>query len=104
MFKITGIVKGILENHPTTRNSDYLLWLKVIENWAELNGCPMLTKTMTVETFLTKARGMLPNYSSVSRARRKLQRKYPELKAAPKVEVARAVLEQEYRDYAKASV
>ena len=43
----------------------------------------------------------LPPFESVSRARRKLQEKYPELRATKTTEYARAIKQIEFEDYSK---
>ena len=101
------IVKKILQEQPETRGDDYLLWLKVIEE--ETSGDVLgianlapISRTLTVEEFLqtAKKRGV-PCFETVSRARRKLQAKYPELRATKPVQEARAEKEVEYIEFAR---
>ena len=103
MTNITKLVKTILENHPETRDDDYLLWLKVL--WS-VQYCDIPDyMNMPVCKFLECAKYMkFPHYETVSRARRKLQEKYPELRASEETQAARARLEEEYREYARSIV
>lgn len=104
-FNTTQFVHEILKKFPETRDDDYLLWLKVIENVANYNNTPDFSKTLTVGEFLKIARySIFPHYETVGRARRKLQRKYPELRASEETQAAREEMEELYREYAKTDV
>ena len=94
------LVKSILENNPAARNSDYTLWLEVLREYTAFYGCSALLKSWTVEDFLSRSHTLVPCFESVSRARRKIQAEYPELKGTRKVQEARAELEEEYREFA----
>lgn len=97
---IADIVKTILIEKPATRNSDYLLWLEVLREYMSAKGTSALLSMWTVEQFLTYSHSLVPCFQSVSRARRKIQRAYPELKGTRKVQEAREELEEEYREFA----
>ena len=89
------IVKKILQEQPETRGNDYLLWLEVIKGEGNYS-------QMTVSDFLEWAKVMkIPCFETVSRARRKLQAKYPELRATKPVQEARAEKEVEYIEFAR---
>ena len=77
---IAKLVKYILERNPATRNSDYTLWLEVLKEYTAFRGCSALLRSWTVEDFLAHGHTLVPCFESVSRARRKIQAKYPELK------------------------
>ena len=89
-------VKKILQTVPQTRNSDMLLYYHV---------CLEIDKSVLKLPFwmvLLDMKGYgLPPIASVGRARRKLQRAFPELKACKTVQEARAENEVEYRNYAR---
>lgn len=105
LINVTNLVKTFLETMPETRDDDYLLWLKVIEKVAEINNLPDFSKTMTFGSFLaTMKYTKLPPYHSVSRARRKMQEKYPELRGTEETQEARSELEEDYREYARQDV
>ena len=99
---VTAIVKMLLEREPETRNDDDLLWVKVLEIVAQDKGMPDYSKTMPFRDFLFLAQcSGLPHFKSVSRARRRLQSLYPELRATKETEEARAELEAGYREYSR---
>lgn len=95
------IVQEILKTDEQSRNSDSLLYLRVLERVskdAEGNDMPL---SMTVAYFLAhmKEHGF-PPFESVRRTRQKLQAKCPELKACEKVQAMRQENEKEYKDFA----
>jgi hypothetical protein len=99
LTNITKLVKDILESRPETRDDDYILWLNVLRNTN--TDIPDYTN-MPVAEFLLNAKYMrFPHYESVSRARRKIQEKYPELRATDETRTARANFEKRYRKYAR---
>ena len=90
--KVQEIVHNILIDKPETRADDFLL---VAEVYA-----PLVGDGVTLKTALKwhKVFG-LPSFASIVRARRKLQKKYPELVNKETAEI-RAQEEEEYRAYA----
>ncbi len=100
VYNIAGLVKDILTRNPDARNSDYTLWLEVLKEYTAFHGCSALLKSWTVEDFLARGHTLVPRFESVSRARRKIQAKYPELRGTRKVQEARAELEEKYREFA----
>ena len=90
------LVKEILEKVPQTRNSDMLLYYHV---------CLEIDKTVLKLPFwivlLDLKNYGLPPIASVGRARRKLQREFPELKADPDVKAGRTENEAFIKDYAR---
>lgn len=95
MKTLSARVKGILERHPQTRNSDDLLYLKVAETYDS----DVLYRPFW-EVMTRMAEIPIPHYESVSRARRKMQEQHPELSAIPEVEYEREKNEKAFRDYA----
>lgn len=95
LLKIKNLVQFILENYPKTRSDDELLYLTVCKR---LN--PSIDKFPfgTVFTHL-KSYG-LPSFKSVERARRKLQREFPELAADKEVKAARTEQEGKFKAFA----
>lgn len=93
---ITGIVKGILEHDPDTRNSDEYLYLKVCE---KVSG--MCLNLPFWKVFLNRKTYGLPSYETVGRVRRKLQETHPELAGSSTVEAQRMLNEEVFRDYAR---
>jgi hypothetical protein len=92
----TKLVKDILVKNKKARDSDIVLYLKVMER---LNP-PTLTMPFGMVLRNLKELG-LPCYDTVSRARRKIQSDNPDLQGSERVQDRRAELEEEYRKYAK---
>ena len=96
--KLRNIVKDTLTNIERTRNDDYILAYFVIKKYLD-------DRKMKIDDFFQvmifhKTYG-LPSIESITRARRLLQRKYPELRADREVEKIRAKEEERYRELAK---
>ena len=100
---LTDLVHLILEDYPQTRNSDGLLWLKVLESQAHEKGMDL--RMLSVPSFLPRIKelGFSP-FESVRRTRQKLQATYPELAACEAVEGFRAANEKDFRAYARSEV
>lgn len=96
--KLKNIVKDTLTNIEKTRSDDYMLTYFVIKKYLD-------DKNIKIEYFYQimmfhKTYG-LPSIESITRARRLLQRKYPELRADREVEKIRAEEEKQYREMAR---
>lgn len=92
--QVTGIVWGILEKHPDTRNSDNLLFIKVVESIdSDLLYKPMMDVLVHVKEY------GIPPFESVRRSRQKLQEKFPELRGSKEVEAGREENRQIVRDF-----
>jgi outer membrane protein assembly factor BamD (BamD/ComL family) len=95
----TDVVKRILEEHKQTRNSDSLLYLKVLEYYADM-ACIDL-RLVSVENFFKYFdTSPFPPSESVRRARQKIQATFPELAANDRVRAFRAENEQIFKAYA----
>lgn len=92
-FKQTKeLVKYLLEKYPKTRNSDQLLYVKVVE---KLNPG---AKGEAFEAVMLNLESMgLPCFETVRRSRQEIQAKNPRLKAVPKVQDYRTKREEEFR-------
>lgn len=100
LITTTNLVKTILETNTQARNSDSLLYLKVLEHCALQKGVDL--QLLSVSAFLTSMNIFgFPCFETVRRSRQKIQREYPELKGCEAVEAARAENEQTFREYAK---
>ena len=101
LLKITELVKGVLEEYPETRNDDNLLWLETMREAAYKNNC-VYALDLGLTYIMHNIRALnLPTFESVSRARRKLQAKYPELRGTERARKRRAEKEIIYKEYAK---
>lgn len=93
---IEGKVKSILEKDEEARNDDMTLYLKVCNACLKGTGAMLFAEVMSQYKYLG-----LPSFESVSRTRRKLQAKYPELTGNRQSQRLRATGEKAYRKYAK---
>lgn len=92
--QLNKVVKEVLEENPETRKSDIKLIMEVFKRRG----------VNTSESFATLAvNGQLAQMESITRARRKVQSDYPELKDDRTVEL-RAEREEIFREYAKTPV
>lgn len=96
---INEIVKSILANHPETRNSDNVLYIKVCER---LNKRAMNEPFCNVFSKLKEFN--LPPFETVRRTRQKLQATYPELSGKESVKAQRKQNENSFKAYAKGNV
>lgn len=93
---VTRQVEEILEFEDRARNSDEYLYAMYLSYY----GKGLLD--WTVADFLKKRRALgVPSIETVGRCRRKIQEKYPYLRASQEVEEARAEKEMEWREYAR---
>lgn len=87
------IVRAILFTFPESRDSDDLLYSKVIRNYG--------AEGYSVEEFLAHRSELnVPPFETVRRTRQKLQAAYPDLRGKRYVEKKRKELEKEYKTYA----
>lgn len=91
--KLEPIVEISLRKGTRTRTDDFILYLDVIDNFIDTD--------MTIRGVLEHHKELgLPSFESVTRCRRKLCEKYPELKVE-KMEEIRNEETKEYVDYAR---
>lgn len=96
----TKLVKRILETEAQTRNSDSLLYLKVLRHIAKEKD--ILLDSLTVPDFLISMNLLgMPGFETIRRTRQKLQREFPELSANDTVQGFREENEQAFRDFAR---
>ena len=93
LIKQEEIIKPILEQHPETRGDDFLLYAEVIREYR-----PELAELSVIHFFVAHKDLYCPSYESVSRVRRRLQAKYPEL-CSDAAKERRAKQEAEYKTY-----
>lgn len=91
---ISKLTKEVLEEDEQSRNSNMRLYSKVV---AKLNP----GREEEIERLLTNSGLVLPPFETVTRARRKIVEKNPELQANEKVVGFRAEQEKEYREFAR---
>lgn len=95
----TAIVKDILENDAVSRNSDDYLYYMVC---SRIDGISVHLPFWKVT--LNRKQYKFPSFKSVERARRKLQRKYPEFAGNPDAEAQKMINEKVFREYARGIV
>ena len=93
LYSLQDIVQEVLEEDKHARESDHYLYLQVLGK--VLKG----SQNRTIEEILTNPN--LPKFESVSRARRKIQQKCPNLRASKQVEEEREHNEEAFREYAR---
>ena len=91
--KISNIVLRVLTEHEEARKDDFILVRYVLDELGVPSNFDMRTMLHNHVIF------GLPSFESITRARRKVQAEYPELKDAKAVEI-RAAEEEEYREFA----
>ena len=92
-------VKVILENDELARNSDDYLYCMLCEMIDENSVNLPFWKVM-----LNRKKYKFPSFKSVERARRKVQKLYPELASDPDVEAQKMINEEIYKDFAKGAI
>lgn len=97
--KTNELVKEILTEEPKARNSDmHLYYMVCLKTNARVLGMPFSQVLMNLKKY------NLPPFASVDRARRKVQKLYPELASDKKVKEMREEQEEIYRKYSKGIV
>lgn len=100
LLRVSSVVKEVLTDIPETRNSDYFLYLKVLERYAAEQGSPN-PKDLTVAYFLCNAKKLkFPYFETVRRARQKIQERCPELQACTEIREVREAKEEVFYNYA----
>ena len=96
LYKVEGLVKNILETYEDTRNDDFVLIYRV---YKEINESAMV-RELFFEVMLNHKKYGLPAFESITRARRKLQAEYEELRAKKIVTDERINKTSDYINYA----
>ncbi len=90
--KYENLVHCILIRREGTRSDDKLLYFWVLREEG-------FNTDISLEHFLIG--NNYPNYDSITRCRRKLQEKYPELRPAKNEQIRRQEAEEDFRAYAR---
>lgn len=95
MRKLEGIVKDVLEESKEAREDDFLLIFKVYK---------AINESVIYKDFRQVMRDHvefgLPSFESITRARRKVQKEYPELQSSKRTKEIRAAEEKAFYNYA----
>ena len=97
---IEKMVEVILRSDSKTRSCDNLLYIRYLDELGREKGVNYLQMTVLQFFAHMSELGVSP-IESIGRYRRKLQRKYPELKANAEVTAFRAEREEQFRAYAR---
>lgn len=95
--KYEPIVTRILNDVPNTRRNDMLLYSYVSEELTHFNVHRMALSAVAMEI----QNGELPPYETISRVRRKIQAKHPELKPSEAVQIGRSLNQDDMVMYAR---
>jgi len=99
----TELVQGILERCPEARNSDNVLYIKVLNAYGEQKGINL--ENMSVLRFFMNIKDIgVPSIETVGRCRRKIVEAHPELGGNDTVEGYRRVNEKTFKQYARGMV
>ena len=90
-----NVVLQVLENSPAARSDDYILMWLVCEKLK-----PEIIEKPFADVMYNHKLWGLPNWETVTRCRRKIQAKHPELVSLETVRKRRKE-EAEYREYAR---
>ena len=94
--KTAALVWDVLKEHPQSRNSDMLLYLKVCETInPEALKMPLCTVLPSLKEY------GLPPFETVRRARQKIQAVLPYLGSNEKVASFRGEREKDFREFAR---
>ena len=103
MYDLHIRVKRILEQYPDARDSNNVLFWLVLKDLGKDIGVDL--NAMRLQDVILRSRELgLPQYESITRARRKVQELNPELAGSSTVQAHRLVEEQTYKDYARRHV
>ena len=104
MIKPTSdLVHEILKAEPECRNSDNILYLRILQIIGKQHGVDVNAMSVP-ELFRNMKNYAFPAFETVRRTRQKVQECNPELRATDTVEAYRTMLEEEYKDYARRHV
>lgn len=96
----TKIVKEILQSDERARNSDSFLYLRVLSHFEKEQRKDI--GQMPIALFLINMGKLgIPPFETVRRTRQKIQRQFPELAGCSRVEIGRAIREEEFREFAR---
>lgn len=97
--KTTDLVYNILLNDADARNSDNVLYCKVLEYYGKRLDIDF-NRVSVVSFFKTVRRAGIPSIETVGRCRRKIQEQHAELMGDDDVTILRQDREQDFRAYA----
>lgn len=96
----TDLVYTILTQNVSARNSDNVLYCKVLEYYGQRMGVDF-NRVSVISFFNSARRASIPSIETVGRCRRKLQEQFANLRADEDVERKRMSRESDFRAYAR---
>ena len=96
LYKVEELVEKVLREHTDSRDDNFILIYRV---YREINE-DLVLRELFFQVMLYHKEYKLPSFESITRARRKLQNKYPELKPSKEVQEIRDKEEMDYFKYA----
>lgn len=90
---LSPMITDILETNPATRSDNFVLYVEVLKHFID-------TDISLKDVFLNHKHLGIPSLESITRCRRKIQEKNPDLRDLKAVEI-RAKEQEEYRAYAR---
>ncbi len=98
--KVTDLVYVILRDNKDARDSDDVLYCKVLEHYGQKLGVDF-NRVSTISFFRNARRYRIPSIETVGRCRRKMQEEYITLRGSDRAERKRRDREKEFVDYAR---
>lgn len=96
LYKVEELVKMVLTEHPDTRDDNFTLVYRV---YKEINE-EVVLRNLFFDVMLNYKEYGLVSFEGITRARRKIMQKHPELKPVKVIQKARKKQEAIYKDYA----
>lgn len=99
LYKVSELVKNVLETNKLARNSDNYLYYLVLKKVGKKNGIDIDGMSMPVFILHMREYGF-PPFESVRRSRQRIQHDHPELSGTKAVREYRQIEEEQYREFA----
>ena len=99
LYKTEEVVENVLRQHKDSRNDDFVLVYRVYQ---AINENAVVRESFH-HVMLNHNEYKLPAFTGITRARRKLQKMYPELAATKEIKEARINKTSEYINYSRSA-
>lgn len=90
------IVTDVLERVPAARDDDYILYARILAEYR-----PDIARMDVIAAFYQHGEIGMPSYEGITRARRKVQKRRPDLRPSKSAAERKAENEKAYREWAK---
>lgn len=95
MDNIESYVEYLLADFPETRESDDILYMKMLERDGRFN----FENISVVSFFKNRTKTDIPSLETVGRARRRVQENRPDLRGSKQIQRARRKREKQFKEY-----